>query len=82
MEGLYPILAMPFDQNGNIAVTGFHGGGQEGFIFISDDSDGFAALLNPSGETIWQETYKQIPQGTKITIIVQSDIQMPHVQNY
>ena len=64
--GIGLLRGVDIDQNGNIAVTGFHGGDQEGFIFISDDSDGFAALLNPSGETIWQETYKQIPQGTKI----------------
>ena len=64
--GIGMLRGVDIDQNGNIAVTGFHGGHEEGFVFIADDSTGFAAALNSSGEEIWLENYSQIPQGTKI----------------
>jgi hypothetical protein len=52
-------------QSGEIAVTGFHGGDEEGFVFISE-AIGFAAVLDGEGAVVWQEDYEQIPQGTKI----------------
>ena len=66
VPGIGLLRGVDIDKNGNIAVTGFHRGSEEGFVFISDESVGFASLLSSSGEVIWQESYKQIPQGTKI----------------
>ena len=67
--GVGLLRGVDIDQDGNIAVTGFHGGSDEGFVFISDGSVGFASLLDSDGEIIWQESYDQIPQGTKILSI-------------
>ena len=51
--------------NGEIAVTGVHGGDEEGFLFISE-ATGFAAALDREGGILWQNDYEQIPQRTKI----------------
>ena len=60
------LRGIDINNKGDIIVTGFHGGAEEGFVFLSEDTTGFAALINPSGKTIWENDYKQIPQGTKI----------------
>ena len=39
-------------QSGEIAVTGFHGGDEEGFVFISE-AIGFAAVLDGEGAVVW-----------------------------
>ena len=64
--GVGMLRGIDINNNGDIIVTGFHGGFEEGFVFLSEDSSGFAALLDPTGEIIWEEDYNQIPQGTKI----------------
>ena len=63
--GVGMLRGVDINQDGKIVVTGFHGGDEEGFVFISE-AIGFAAALDGEGEIIWQEDYEQIPQGTKI----------------
>ena len=66
--GVGLLRGVDINQDGNIVVTGFHGGDEEGFVFISEAS-GFAAALDGDGEVVWQKDYQQIPQGTKILSI-------------
>ena len=63
--GVGMLRGIDITQSGEIAVTGFHGGDEEGFVFISE-ATGFAAILDKEGVVTWQEDYEQIPQGTKI----------------
>ncbi len=63
--GVGMLRGIDISQNGGIAVTGFHGGDEEGFVFISE-ATGFAAALDSEGGVVWQRDYEQIPQGTKI----------------
>ena len=63
--GVGMLRGIDITQNGEVAVTGFHEGDEEGFVFISEGT-GFAAVLDRDGVVVWQEDYEQIPQGTKI----------------
>ena len=63
--GVGMLRGIDITQSGEIAVTGFHEGDEEGFVFISE-ATGFAAVLDREGVVVWQEDYEQIPQGTKI----------------
>ncbi len=65
MPGVGMLRGIDINDNGEIAVTGVHGGDEEGFLFISE-ATGFAAALDREGRILWQKDYEQIPQGTKI----------------
>ncbi len=65
MPGVGMLRGIDISDNGEIAVTGVHGGDEEGFVFISE-ATGFAAALDREGGVVWQMDYEQIPQGTKI----------------
>ena len=54
LPGVGMLRGVDIDQNGKIAVTGFHGGDEEGFVFISE-AIGFAAVFVGEGGIIWQE---------------------------
>jgi len=47
--------------NGEVAVTGVHGGDEGGFVFISE-AIGFAAALDRDGGVVWQKDYDLIDE--------------------
>ena len=65
MPGVGMLRGIDISDNGEVAVTGVHGGDEGGFVFISE-AIGFAAALDRDGGVVWQKDYEQIPQGTKI----------------
>ena len=51
--------------DGGIIATGYKNSPEEGYLFISDDSDGFIMKLDTSGTLIWEKDISAT-QGTKI----------------
>ena len=65
LSGVGMIRGIAALSDGGLVVTGFYGGEESGFVFISDESTGFVAKLNDNGDVIWREDING-PQGTKI----------------
>ena len=51
--------------DGGLAATGYHGGSEPGFVFISDDGTGFLMVVDAEGRERWSVDIDP-PQGTKI----------------
>jgi len=51
--------------DGNLITTGYIGCYDPGFVFISEESDGFVMKCDTSGDVIWDKSISA-PQGTKI----------------
>ena len=51
--------------DGRIAVTGFTGGFEDGFVFISEESTGFLMVVDEAGEPS-VSVELPVPQGTKV----------------
>jgi hypothetical protein len=51
--------------DGGIVATGYKNSPEDGYLFISDDSDGFIMKLDASGNLIWEKDISDT-QGTKV----------------
>ena len=50
---------------GGVVATGYRGGTEDGFVFISEESTGFLAQLDEQGDVVWDADLP-VPQGTKV----------------
>lgn len=50
---------------GGVVATGYRGGTEDGFVFISEESTGFLAHLDAAGGITW-DVDLPVPQGTKV----------------
>ena len=64
-SGVGAIRGIEVLNNDDIVVTGYKEGDEEGFLFISDGSQGFVTKLSTTGEVIWDKNLSAM-QGTKI----------------
>lgn len=65
-SGVGMIRGLDVMSNGNLVVTGFVSGVESGFVFISDESEGFLSVVDLQGNPLWQKNFSDIPQGTKV----------------
>ena len=64
-SGVGGIRGIEVLNNDDIVVTGYKEGDEEGFLFISDGSQGFITKLSTTGEVIWDKNLSAM-QGTKV----------------
>ena len=68
-EGIGGIRGIDKTSDGNLVLTGYLNAldleENRGFIFISEESEGFVIKVDPEGNTIWEESLP-VPQGTKV----------------
>jgi len=64
-SGVGGIRGIEVLNNDDIVVTGYKEGDEEGFLFISDGSQGFIKKLSTTGEVIWDKNLSAM-QGTKV----------------
>ena len=64
-SGVGGIRGIEVLNNDDIVVTGYKEGNEEGFLFISDGSQGFVTKLSTTGEVIWDKNLSAM-QGTKV----------------
>ncbi len=59
------VRGLDWTPDGGVVATGYRGGTEDGFVFISEESTGFLARLDEEGDVVWNVDLP-VPQGTKV----------------
>ena len=64
-EGPAAVRGLDQMADGRVVITGYQGGTEPGFVFISEEGTGFLKVLEPDGEVVWSADLP-VTQGTKV----------------
>jgi len=64
-QGASAVRGLDHMSDGRIAATGYYGGFEDGFVFISEESTGFLLVVDTDG-TESMSVDLSVPQGTKV----------------